>query len=223
MNANKLNRRTFLRMSAIGAAGAALVGCTAPVAPGAGGGAAAPEEDQTLSLWMWNTFAPEADEVLEQGILDWGEANNVTVEISRDADNIMMQKIMPAIEGGTLPDVLFVGGGEALQMTAAGALGSLKDNFAGIGEAHDGWLPGLEEYVTRDGDIQFLPYSIDTPMLQFRQDLIEAAGQEVPEGQWTWDQVRDIALATQEYTEAQGDKKDRLGLWRHTATRWLVY
>src|SRR5687768_16642436 len=83
---SKLSRRSFLRMSAVTAAGATLVACTA-VAPGAGGGAAAPAEDQSLSLWMWNTFAPDADEVLEGKIQEWGAANNVTIEISRDADN----------------------------------------------------------------------------------------------------------------------------------------
>ena len=207
MNANKLNRRTFLRMTAMGAAGAALVACAAPVAPAAGGGAAAPAQDQTVKFWMWNTYAPDADEILEAGINDWAAANNVTVEISRDSDSNIPDKVMPALEAGTLPDALFAGSGDALQMMSAGGLGSLKDTFAEIGEAHGEWLPRLEEYVTREGDIQFLPYSIDTPMLQFRQDIFDEAGLEVPEGQWTWDQTRDLAKQAQDFTEAAGDKK----------------
>jgi multiple sugar transport system substrate-binding protein len=206
MNTNKLSRRTFLRMSAVTAAGAALVACVAP-APQAGGEGAAPAQDQSLKFWMWNTYAPPADEVLEQGIQTWATENGVTVEISRDSDSNIADKVMPALEAGTLPDALFAGSGDALQMMAAGGLASLKDTFAEIGEAHEGWLPRLENYVTRDGDIQFLPYSIDTPMMHFRQDIFSEAGIEVPEGQWTWDQVRDLALQAQQFTEESGDKK----------------
>jgi len=208
MNAKQLSRRTFLRMTAMSAAATALVACTAPVAPTTGGGAAAaPAQSQSIRFWMWNTYAPAADEVLEKGINDWGAANNVTVEISRNSDSNTIDKIMPALEAGTLPDALFAGAGDALQMAAADGLASLKDVFPEIGAAHKDWLPRLETYVTRDGDIKFLPYSIDTPMLQFRQDILEKAGVTVPEGQWTWDQVRDFAKQAQDYTETQGDKK----------------
>ena len=207
MNVKHLSRRNFLRVSAFTAAGAALVACAAPTAPTTGGEAGAPAESNELSFWMWNTFAPAADEVMESSLNEWAGANGVTLEISRDSDSNQVDKVMPAIEAGTLPDALFVGAGPALQMADAGGTAPLNDVFAEIGEAHEGWLPRLEEYVTRDGDINFLPYSIDTPMTHFRTDIFEAAGVEIPEGQWTWEQTRDYAKIAQDYTEAQGDKK----------------
>ncbi|HMN29334.1 MAG TPA: substrate-binding domain-containing protein, partial [Caldilineaceae bacterium] len=205
MNKTSLSRRDFLRVSALTTAGVLLVGCV-PAAPTGAGGAEAPAQAKSLKFWMWNTFAPEADEVMQQKLNDWGKANNVTIEISRDADNTMADKIMPAIEAGTLPDAMFVGGGEALRMTDAPALESLTDHFPEIGDTHAGWQPRLDTYVTRDGVVSFLPYSIDTPMVQFRQDILEQAGLTVPEGQWTWDQTRDLALQASQYTEEQGKK-----------------
>lgn len=205
MSMHKLSRRHFLRMSAMTAVGAALAGCVAAV-PQAGG-SGDPAQDNTIRFWMWNTYAPAADDVLEQGIQAWAAANNITVEISRDSDSDKPAKIMPAIEAGTLPDALFGDSGDALRMQDAGALATLNDTFAEVGEAHGGWLPRLEGYVTREGVIFFLPYSIDTPMMHFRQDIFDAAGLTVPEGQWTWDEVRDLALQAQQYTEEQGDKK----------------
>src|SRR5690606_22201716 len=133
------------------------------------GGGSAPAQDNSIRFWMWNIYAPAADDVLEQGIQAWAAANNVTVEISRDSDSDIAGKVMPAIEAGTLPDALFAGSGDALRMADAGALAPLTEVFAEIGEAHGGWLPRLAEYVTRDGVVHFLPYSIDTPMLHFRQ------------------------------------------------------
>jgi hypothetical protein len=44
-------------------------------------------------------------------------------------------------------------------------------------------------------------------MVHFRQDIFDAAGITVPEGQWTWDETRDLSMQAQQYTEEQGDKK----------------
>lgn len=205
MSTQTLSRRRFLHLSAMTAAGAALAACMPATAPQGGG--SAPAQDNSIRFWMWNTYAPAADDVLEQGIQEWAAANNVTIEISRDSDSDIAGKVMPAIEAGTLPDALFAGSGDALRMADAGALAPLTEVFAEIGEAHGGWLPRLAEYVTRDGVVHFLPYSIDTPMLHFRQDVFEAAGLAVPEGQWTWEELRDLSLQAQQYTEEQGDKK----------------
>lgn len=205
MNQQALSRRQFLKLGAMTAAGATLAACVA-AAPG-GGGSAAPGAAKTISFWMWNTFAPPADELMQEKLTAWGAANGVTVEISRDADSNMQTKIMPAIEAGTLPDVMFVDAGNALRMTDSQALAPLTDMFPTIGDAHGGWQNRLKEYVTRDGVITFLPYSIDTPMVQFRQDILEEAGITVPEGQWTWDQTRDLCVQAAKFTEEQGNKK----------------
>lgn len=211
MSEKKLSRRDFLRMSALTTAGAVLAGCVT-TAPGATTGSEVSEapsgpEEVTLEFWMWNTFAPPADEVMEAKLNEWAAENNVNIEISRDSDANMQTKVMPALEAGTLPDAMFVNSGTAIQMMDAGGLDPLGDQFKEIGDAHGGWLNRLEDYVTREGGIFFLPYSIDTPMLQYRQDIFEEAGITVPEGQWTWDETRDLAMQAQQYTEDQGDKK----------------
>ncbi len=204
MSENKLSRRNFLRMSALTTVGAALVACAPAVQPGSSG--SAPAQDKSLSFWMWNTFAPPADEIMQTKLNEWAGANGVTLEISRDSDADMASKYMPAIEAGTLPDAMFVGANDGLRLTDAQALDPLTDLFTEIGDAHGGWQPRLDTYVIREGVVTFLPYSIDTPMVQFRQDILEEAGLTVPEGQWTWDQTRDLALQASQYTEAQGSK-----------------
>lgn len=205
MNKTHLSRRDFLRMSAFTATGALLAACV-PAAPTGAGGAAAPAQAKNLTFWMWNTFAPPADEIMQEKLNEWAGANGVTIEISRDADSNQQTKVMPAIEAGTLPDAMFIGGGVALQLMDAQALDPLTDLFTEIGNAHGGWQPRLDTFVTREGAVHFLPYSIDTPMTMYRQDIMEEAGLTIPEGQWTWDQTRDLALQASKYTEEQGNK-----------------
>jgi len=101
---------------------------------------------------------------------------------------------------------MFVGAGEALRLLDAQALDPLTDLFSEVGDAHGGWQPRLDTYVTREGAVHFLPYSIDTPMVQFRQDALEEAGLTIPEGQWTWDQTRDLVLEASKFTESQDNK-----------------
>jgi ABC-type glycerol-3-phosphate transport system substrate-binding protein len=184
------------------AVGATLAACVPAVQPT--GGSGAPAAIKNLSFWMWNTFAPSADEVMQTKLTEWAAANGVTLEISRDSDSNYAQKVMPAIEAGTLPDAMFIDAGMALQMTDAQALDPLTDLFPEIGDAHGGWQPRLKEYVTRDGSITFLPYSIDTPMTIFRQDVFDKAGIKVPEGQWTWEETRELCKQAQEYTAGAG-------------------
>jgi len=212
----KLSRRDFLRSSAFATAGVLLAGCAAPAAapqaaPAASGGdapaaPAAPAQTTALNFWMWNTFAPAADELMQEKLNAWAAANNATIDISRDSDANQQTKVMPAIEGGTLPDAMFVGGGVALQMMDAQALSPVTELFSEIGAAHGGWQPRLDTFATRDGAVHFLPYSIDTPMVHFRQDLFEEAGVAVPGGQWTWEETRDLTMQVSQYTEAQGSK-----------------
>lgn len=204
MQSKSLSRRGFLQLSAMTAAGATLAAC-APAAPG--GEAGAPAQDNTLRFWMWNTFAPAADEVLQEQVLAWGEENGVTIEISRDSDSNQQTKVMPALEAGTLPDVMVTDSNTSELMRNSNGTAEVTDAFNDIGAAHGGWQTNTEEFVTKDGSVFYMPYSIDTPMLMFRQDWMEEAGIAVPEGQWTWDQTRDIAAQMEEWTAAQGDAK----------------
>lgn len=204
----KLSRRSFLKLTGGAAALTALAACNPVAAPaGGGGGAAEPAQAKSLRFWMWNTFAPAADEVIQEKILAWGEANDVNIEISRDADGNQQTKVMPSLEAGTLPDALFVGSGPALLMRNSGGTTDLTDTFKEIGDAHGGWQTNTERYVTREGAVHFMPYSIDTPMTHYRTDWAAEAGIDVPAGQWTWDEVRDISTQVQQYTEGQGEKK----------------
>ena len=214
MTENKLSRRDFLRLSALATTGTLLAACQglpAAPAPAADSGEvqSVPSEPEAVALnfWMWNTFAPPADDLMDEKLNEWAADNNVEIAISRDSDGNQPTKIMPALESGTLPDAMFVGAGPALQMMEAQGLEAVTDLFTEIGAAHGGWLDGLEGYANREGGVFFLPYSIDTPMLQYRMDIFEEAGITVPEGQWTWDETRDLALQAQQFTEEQGDKK----------------
>ena len=128
-----LSRRGFLKAAGGMTAALALAACAAPVA--APGGSGAPAAEKSVRFWMWNTYAPEADDILEQGIRAWTEANGITIDISRDSDGDYPGKIMPALEAGTLPDALFVDATNALRMMDGKATASLKAVVSAVNRA----------------------------------------------------------------------------------------
>ncbi len=204
---NQLSRRSFLRLAG-GAVGlAALAACTPAMAPSGEGGA--PAGATSINFWMWNTYAPEADDVLEQGILAWGEENGINIEISRDSDSDMASKLMPAVEAGTLPDAFFTD-------AASGAHG---DGSRRPGRYHAisgnpsarrtrAGCRACKEYVTRDGvdPLHALFHRHAHGALSARISS-KKPGITVPEGQWTWDETRDLCVQAQQFTEESGDTK----------------
>ncbi len=97
--------------------------------------------------------------------------------------------------GGEQFDVVMIGMYEAPQFGANGWLTNLDDYAAADTEYNvDDIIPAVRSGLSTEDGLWAAPFYAESSFLMYREDLLEAAGQTMPEAP-TWDEVAEIARA----------------------------
>ncbi|MCC6179490.1 MAG: extracellular solute-binding protein [Chloroflexi bacterium] len=183
-------RRALLRKTALGlgalAMAPALSACG--MVPGLGGG-------DKMTIWTDATFAPDSDDYQTEEIQKWAKSKNVEVEITRETGDNVRQKLQAAVESKQLPDISQVDVGRFTVFYPAGIFTDVSDLYAEIGKQWGGFYSPAERTVTKEGKQWTMPYSIDSNLILYRKDLLDAGGfKEAPK---TWDEFFTVAQKLQ--------------------------
>ena len=195
-NDNKLNRRSFLRYSAMAAGAAALVAC-APVAPGAApsaGGAAAPAAAAgtgQLEIFSWWTSGGEVEalnamyEIFKKkypGV----EIQNAALSGGAGQGGNMKALLETRMQGGQPPDSFQVHLGHELidSHVKANRMEDLSTFYKDEGLT-DVFPKDLIDIDSMDGKPWSVPVNIHrSNVLWYRTDKLEAAGLKEPPKTW---------------------------------------
>ena len=189
-----LSRRGFLKATGTFGAAALLAAC-APVASPGGAGDAPAAEARSLNVWAHRSFAPPADDVLLAQIETWGEENGVELEVVAEIDvPTMNDRLMAAVESKVLPDVSAVAGGRVALHYPANVYADVTDLFDELDEQYGGFFRAARETAVIDGAAWAIPFSVDTSLMYYRQDILDAAGLAIPT---TWQEYADTLKAAQ--------------------------
>jgi multiple sugar transport system substrate-binding protein len=203
---NKFSRRQFLRLAGGVGAGLALAAC-APVQvqvepAGEVSAPAPPPEKKALTVWAHRSFAPPADEVLLENINRWGQENNVELEVVAEIEEpIMNERFMAAVESKVLPDVSAVSGGRVALHYPANIYLDVSDLYQEFAGQYGGFFLPAEQTATIEGKQWVIPYSIDTSLMYYRQDILDEKGLAVPE---TWAEYVEVVKAAQNPPDIYG-------------------
>lgn len=170
--------------------------------------------DTTIRMW---TFLDPANTengravALAQMIEEF-EAENEGVEIVVEPQdyNTMTAKFLAATTTGDAPDIIWCARDELCGVLNAGALEPLENLFLGewtedeIADVDDAYF----QFGERDGQHYTLTLNKNCIVLYYREDLLEAAGLEVPT---TWDEVIEVAKALTGVDEETGQMVYGLG------------
>src|SRR5215210_7782274 len=184
-----ITRRTVLRTTALGLGALALAPALSAcgMIPGLGG--------DKMTVWTDATFAPPSDDYQSEEIQKWAKSKNVEVEITRETGDNVRQKLQAAVESKNLPDITQVDDPRFTAFYASGIFTDHSDLYQEFGKQWGGFYKPAERIVTKEGKQWMLPYSIDSNLLLYRQDLLEKAGfKEAPK---TWDELFDQAKKAQ--------------------------
>lgn len=172
----RLSRRSLLKWSALGAFAVAASGCQ--VIPGL-----APKAK--LNVWTDATFAPGSDDYQTQEIEAWAKNRGHEVEVTREGGGNVQTKLQAALESKQLPDISQVDSGRYTRFHPTKSLTDVSDLFGEIGKQWGGWYQISQQVVTKDGKQYALPYSIDSSLLLYWNDVLREGGvREFPAESW---------------------------------------
>lgn len=182
-------RRTLLKSVGVGLGAISLAPLLSAcgMIPGMGG--------DKMTIWTDATFAPPSDDYQTEEIQKWAKSKNVEVEITRETGDNVQQKLQAAVESKQLPDVSQVNDGRYTLFYPSGIFSDVSDLYAELGKQWGGFYRPAQQLATKDGKQFMLPYSIDSNLILYRRDILDAGG--VKEAPKTWDELFDVAKKLQ--------------------------
>jgi multiple sugar transport system substrate-binding protein len=190
-----------------------LFGCGGATGPSSGGEASGTSDgDVTIRMWTFldPTNTDNGRSVALKQMMDEFEAENPGVKVVVEPQDwtTMTAKFMAAATTDMAPDLMWCARDELYGVLNAGALEPLENLFMKdwtaeeINDVDDGFF----QFGERDGKHYTLTLNKNCTGLFYREDLLEAAGLEVPT---TFDELYDAAVAL---TGKEESGIDRYGL-----------
>ena len=180
-------------------------------------------ETKTIRINTWDGGL--ALGYLEQIASDFMQLHpNIKVQVESVPEGLG-QSILVQLAGGSAPDIFQIGDGDISSFQARGALRDLApyingENPLNLNDFYDSILD-----IGRIGDGLFaLPKDFSTIAIYYNKDMFDEAGIDYPTGDWTWDELRQIANRLTVF--GTGDSVERFGLQWASGPRWvfpLVY
>lgn len=178
-------RRTTLATAALLSAGVLIAGCSSSAPEPA---ASTPSGPVTGEVTFWSSLSGMADVAAAFNASQ--DDITVTFEEIPNGANGGYTKLSAAIESGTGPDVAGIEYDRLPGFVASDQLVAVDDLVAkDVLEAYD---PQVRELVSFADSSYALPYDAPPLVVWYRQDVLDAAGVQIPT---TWDEFEDAARA----------------------------
>lgn len=216
-----INRRDFLRMTAVGAVGLTVLACAAPAAPGAattteGGEAAAPAAaGVTLRHAFWDQNQAQA---IEQQAAAFKEiAPEITMELQTTPWGQYWDKLWTSLAGGSAPDSFWLNMSNFATLSARDALLNLQPYLEAEADLQTAWdtnFDPLKAAYSYNGEAYSWPRDYDTIAIALNLNLLEEAGLSYPSDAdafagWDWAALHSYA---EPLTKKEGDRTTQFGL-----------
>ena len=168
-----------------------LAGCsTGNGGNGEKGSEAAGKQEVT----MWGSMSGDAVEYINQMTENYNNSQE-KYHVTYAVQDSMEEKLVTAIAGGDVPDIVMWDRFTTATYAAKGAFMPLDDYIAGDKVDMDQFYqPTVEEMKGNDGKQYGVPLTVDTRILFYNKDLLKEAGVN-PEEISTWDALKTAAAA----------------------------
>lgn len=147
-------------------------------------------DDGRRSVDFW-AFGSEGETVRPLLAAFEQENPGIEVRLQQIPWSAAHEKLLTAFVGDAMPDVFQVGNTWLPELVTLGAVARLDDRLSQNFGSGVGLQPGLEEFfpaavaaAQHGAHTYALPWYVDTRVLFYRSDLLQAAGIEIPDSTW---------------------------------------
>ncbi len=151
-------------------------------------------EERTLNLWYWQSDMEQAWN--ENLIADFEAANpGVKIKLTIIPWGEYWQKVQAAAVSNSLPDLMVMSVAYIEQYAKAGVVTDLKDYIDRDLDRSEYYEFAMETTRLSDGHEYGMPWNIVENCLYYNKDMFDDAGIPYPDETWTWDTLRQAAIA----------------------------
>ena len=177
---------------------------------------AAPMEEKKvekveLRYMMWDPQIIEKEQALAD---EFTRQNpNVTVSVEGVAYGQFWEKMQAMAAARNMPDVFWMSSGFVKDYAAMGAILNLEPYVAKIDQSK--FFSNAFNVLRApnfEGDMYAFPWAVVTCISYYNKRIFDEAGVPYPTQDWTWDEMRDLAIKLSKDTDGDG-AYDQWGYW----------
>ncbi len=188
MKSNKILAGVAFAVTAL-----SVCACSGPEKGQKSGGQENPDSGKALTVAIWDSGQKDG---LDQIIGDFTAATGVKAEIQVVTWDQYWTLLEAGASGGDLPDVFWMHSNEAERYMKNDILMDLTDRISASEKLEMDKFPSeIRELYQYDGKVYAIPKDVDTIALWYNKTLFDQAGLAYPDGNWTWDDYYDAAVA----------------------------
>ena len=180
----------------------ALVAILAFVLTACGGGGSSPSGPTEIAVW--HGYQDTEGEVFK-GLVAQYNKDHPDVKVSElySSNDLVLQKVLTAVRGGSPPDVAYMFGSWSPNIAQIPQVVDMADEVKNPDWKWDDFYPAEREAATVGDKIVGVPALVDNLAIVYNEKLFADAGVAPPTKDWTWDDFRAAAAKLTDPTKGQ--------------------
>jgi multiple sugar transport system substrate-binding protein len=180
----------------------ALVAILAFVLTACGGGGSSPSGPTEIAVW--HGYQDTEGEVFK-GLVAQYNKDHPDVKVSElySANDLVLQKVLTAVRGGSPPDVAYMFGSWSPNIAQIPQVVDMADEVKNPDWKWDDFYPAEREAATVGDKVVGVPALVDNLAIVYNEKLFADAGVAPPTKDWTWDDFRAAAAKLTDPTKGQ--------------------
>ena len=180
----------------------ALVAILAFVLTACGGGGSSPSGPTEIAVW--HGYQDTEGEVFK-GLVAQYNKDHPDVKVSElySSNDLVLQKVLTAVRGGSAPDVAYMFGSWSPNIAQIPQVVDMSEEVSNPDWKWDDFYPAEREAATVGDKIVGVPALVDNLAIVYNEKLFADAGVAPPTKDWTWDDFRAAAAKLTDPTKGQ--------------------